>query len=198
MALFKPEVKQVRSFKGICEFAIVGFEDMSDSVEWADYLINVIVKLNGSDYTNKISLKGKVDTDANGKVTGGDFFNRLYSMFEVLGCNAGINVDNKWEDENGELIDDIAEYLTARFSEDPNKVTQFPFVSYFYKSVPKMPGGQSYNQSIGVIELNNTKGIAKIQSNVDWRKSKGYLKEWDGSSSAPEPADLGIAALGNL
>jgi hypothetical protein len=119
-------------------------------------------------------------------------------MFEVLGCNAGLNVDNKWEDENGELIDDIAEYLTSRFSEDPNKVTQFPFVSYFYKSVPKMPGGQSYNQSIGVIELNNTKGIAKIQSNVDWRKSKGYLKEWDGASSAPEPADLGIAALGNL
>lgn len=200
MALFKPEVKESVSFNGVCECNIVGFEDKSADYDWADVCINVLTRQRGSDYNRVLQIKGNVEKDAvNGTVTGGDLFNRLYRFFGVIGCDAGLNIKGDWEDANGNDIADIADFLTARYAVDETNITDYPYVGYFYKTQPKTPGGDSYNRALGVLELNNSAGNAKLQSDVDWRKSKGYLKEFD--ASAPVPVDnveLDSLALGNM
>jgi len=201
MALFKPEVKEKVSFSGMCECNIVGFEDKSADYEWADACINVSVKQKGSDYTRLLQIKGSIDKDAStGLVTGGDFFNRLYRFFKVINCDAGINIKGDWEDGSGEAIMDIADYLTGRFAVDEKAVTDFPYLGYFFKSQPRTPGGDSFNRAIGALVHNNNEGRAELQSDVDWRKQKGYLKEFDASAPIVDSvaAELDGLALGNM
>ena len=197
MALFKPEVKQGTSFNGICKCAIVGFEDKSAEYEWADMFINVIVKQEGSDYTRNIPIKGSVEKDANGVVTGGTFFSKLYEMFTTLGCDAGININGDWEDGKGNAITDIADYLDSRYAVDANNVNSFPYLGYFYKGAPSAPGKPSYNKALGSLVLNTAEGRANLESKKLWMQKKGYLKEFD-PSATPEPVELQDAALGNL
>ena len=198
MALFKPERKEPVSFNGICECAIVGFEDKSSDYEWADQCIRVTVKQKGSSYTRTLDIKGDVDKTAEGVVTGGNFFNRLYRFLTTVGWDGGLNIKGEWEDGNGNAIEDIADYLTSRFAVDENNITDYPYIGYFYKSKPRTPGGESYNRAIGVLEQNNGDGSKKLQDDVNWRKGKGYLEEFDPSAPVPETADLKLDALENL
>tara|TARA_R100000808_G_C2078501_1_gene103249 strand:+ start:97 stop:690 length:594 start_codon:yes stop_codon:yes gene_type:complete len=197
MALFKPEQKEAVSFNGVCECAIIGFEDKSNDYEWADQCIRVTVKQKGSSYTRTLDIKGDVEKTPDGVVTGGNFFNRLYRFLTTIGWDGGLNIKGEWEDSTGNAIDDIADYLTSRFAVDENNITDYPYLGYFYKSVPNA-AGDSYNRALGVLEQNNGDGRKKLNDDVAWRKSKGYLKEYDPNAPVPETADLGEVALENL
>jgi len=197
MALFKPEQKEFTSFTGLCECAVVGFENKSGQFDFADVLIEVELKQRDSDYTRKMSVMGTIEKDANGVVTGGNAITRIYALFSTLGCGAGINLNGEWEDENGDAISDIEDYLSSRFAQSKD-TTNYDKTAYFYKEIPKAPGKPPYVKVMPLLQNNDAKGKAAVESSVKWRKDKGYLKEFTGSATPAEPVDLADLALDNL
>lgn len=198
MAIFRPEVKQGNKFTGLCKCAIVGFEDKSGSFDWADMMIEVSVLQENQEWPRTFNVSGTLEKDASGKITGGNALNRIYAFFDVIGCKAGLNTDGSWEDEAGSTIDDIAEYLTARFAKDKETVDTFGYYAYFYKEQPKKIGAKPWVKVMPMLAPTNNEGEAKIMDSVKWRKSKGFLKEFDDTATPVESADLGLSALDNL
>ena len=180
MAIFKPESSgSFTDYLGICEIALMSFTDKSKDFEWADIFIEVTVKQKGSDYDKPLQIKGSLERE-NGVVTGGSVLKRMYHFFEQIGCSAGINVQGNWEDENGDEIKDIASYLNEKFaciSMPDSPPDSYPYIAYFYKEQPKVPGGKSYTRVFTKAYQNKDENKAKLENDVNWMKSKGYLKE---------------------
>ena len=199
MAIFRPEAKKTgKQFTGICECAIVGFEDKTGMFDWADLMIEVSVLQKNQEWPRTFNVSGTLEKDANGKIIGGNALTRLYAFFDVIGCKAGLTTSGTWEDENGETIRDFVEYLEARFSQDSANVTSHNYCAYFYKEQPKKIGQKPWVKVMPMLALNNNEGKAKITDSVEWRKSKGFLKEFDDTAAPVESADLGLSALDNL
>ena len=198
MAIFKPEVKSgnFSNFTGVCEFGILEFKNRSDEFDWADLFIEVSVKQKGSDFDRPLAIKGSFDK-VKGKITGGNGLTRLYHFFDQIGCEAGMNVDGGWESSDGKEIKDIEKYLNDNFvvgngTDTPN----LDYVGYFYKEQPKVPGGKSYTRVLSKVYKNVTENKAKLEDDVKWMKSKGYLKEFiEGETTQPT---VNQSALGNL
>ena len=116
MAIFRPEGSSSsnNNFYGVCEIAILGFEDKSSDFEWADIYLDVEVKQRGSDYTKQLRIVGDLEKDTNGKISGGSVLKRMYNFFDIIGEKAGLTVDGKWEDESGDSISNIAAYLNQK------------------------------------------------------------------------------------
>ena len=197
MAIFKPESNgSFNDYLGICEFGILEFKDKSKDFDWADLFIEILVKQKGSDYDRTIQIKGNLDRE-NGKITGGTVLKRMYHIFEQLGCSAGINIDGTWEEEDGSKIEDIAKYLNDNFviangTDSPN----MDYLAYFYKGVPKESGGKSYTRAFNKIYKNSTKNKAQLDSDVQWMKSKGYLKEM--TDEVKNQTQMSESGLSNL
>ena len=109
MAIFRPKgTGSGSNFYGITEIALMNFEDKSSDFEWADLYLDVEIKQKGSDYTKQLRITGNLEKDANGKLTGGNALKRMYGFFDVIGEQAGMNVDGVWEDASANAIDNIA------------------------------------------------------------------------------------------
>ena len=182
MALFKPNGATTTgtSFKGICECNIINIEDKSDLFDWSDIYLQVTLLQNGSKYTRNANIVGGFEKDANGKITGGSVLKRMYAFFNTIGCKAGVNINGGWEEDNGDAIDNIAIYLNKRFTvewdgESPG--TDGKYIGYFYKEQPKKPGKNPYNVAHYKLYTNTEDNKTKLQGDIDWMKSKGYLKE---------------------
>ena len=207
MALIKPSStssNQTNNYYGICEIAVLGFTDKSESFDWADVYLDVEVKQKGSDYTKSIRLAGSLEKDASGSVTGGSVLNRLYHFFEVLGVQAGINAQGNWETESGHPIENIAVYLSDNHA-CSNEPTSFPYLAYVYKEKPKQPGGKVYTRVHHKINTNSEEGRRKLTDDVAWFKSKGFIKEAPlsgpaGTNIKSEDLDdvFGSDAIGNM
>ena len=121
MAIFKPENKSTPSgFLGPIEVGIIGFTDRSGEYDWADVFIEVELSVKNSEYSNKMSILGRLDKDSNGDIVGGSVLNRMYKMFEAMGCQAGLNVKGAWEDEHGNAIENIGSFLSERYKAVPS------------------------------------------------------------------------------
>ena len=205
MALFKPTTTtQSVSFNGICECNIINIEDKSELFDWSDIYLQVTLLQNGSKYTRNANIVGGFDKDVNGKVTGGSVLKRMYAFFDTIGCKAGINIDGGWEDDEGNKIDNIADYLNDRFTTkwDGDSAGQDgKYIAYFYKEQPKKAGKNAYNVAHYRLYQTSEENKGKLQSDIDWMKSKGYLKEFTGESKPANSIDddkLGLSALDNL
>ena len=201
MAIFKPEVKSnsnFTSFTGICELGITGFEDKSQDFDWADLFLEISVKQKDSEYERKTQIKGNFEKEG-GKITGGSCLKRLYQFFDEIGCEAGINTDGGWEDETGKEIEDIAKYLNDNFVK-PSKDYEPPmdFIGYFYKEQPKKPGKTAYNKAHYKLYPVGGDNENKLKNDIDWMKSKGYIKEYDEEVKEVALEDLSSLALDNL
>jgi hypothetical protein len=195
MAIFKPEVKSAPvSFLGVIEVGILNFADKSDMFDWADIFIEVELSVKNSEYSNRMTVCGRLDKDAEGKITGGSVLKRMYNLFDILNCKAGLTIDSKWEDEEGEEINDIAAYLNNRF-----KTEKEDFVAYAYKKKPKKVGDKVYTEVYPKLYLNTPGGTAQCEKDIAWLKGKGYIKEAD-ASDMPQKNDTPLAdsALNNL
>ena len=181
MAIFKPVTNNDGGSKylGICEAGIASFKDRSSEFDWADVFIEVEVKQKDSDYTKKLQIAGSFERDANGDITGGSVLNRMYKIFDTMGCDAGINIKGEFEDDKGQPIDNIATYLEDRFTTGNAVEMETPYVIYVYKSVPKPNESQSYTRVLPRLYSNDADGRAKMESDVKFLKSKGMLKEYD-------------------
>ena len=195
MAIFKPETNSSPvSFLGVIEVGIIGFKDKSSMFDWADVFIEVELSVKNSEYSNRMTVCGRLDKDAEGKITGGSVLKRIYNLFDILNCKAGLTIDGKWEGEEGKEIDDIAAYLNNRFITDKED-----FVAYAYKKKPKKAGDKVYTEVYPKLYLNTPGGTAQCEKDIAWLKGKGYIKEAD-ASDMPQKNDTPLAdtALNNL
>ena len=180
MALYKP-TKSSNSgvnYYGICDIAILGFEDKSSQFEWADIYLDVTIKQKGSDYTKSIRLNGYLEKEPDGSIKGGSVINRLYHFFDVLGVKAGINAKGDWETADGQPIKDIAKYLTDNHAVGlKTEPTDFPYLAYVYREKPKQPGGKVFTRVHHKINANSVDGRKKLEDDMNWMRDKGYLKE---------------------
>jgi hypothetical protein len=200
MAIFKPVMNSIdeNKFLGVCQFAILSFEDKSGTFDWADLYLDIEVQQEHSDYSRKLQIKGSFEKEG-GKITGGSVLKRLYTFFEAIGCTAGLNINGEWEDEKGDKIDNIVEYLNERFADVsmPDQTPDnFPFIAYFYKEQPKKPGAKAYTTVWPKVYRFSEDNKAKLVKDITWLKSKGYLKELtDEINSAPMMSADGLANL---
>ena len=177
MAIFKPEMKEMGSSKffGICELQLEKIEDKSDLYEWADIYIDVTVKQRGSEYTRNMRIVGSLEKDATGNITGGSVLRRLYKFFEAIGCTAGLTVKGDWETEDGTMIENIGTYLSETHI---TPISDFDYIGYVFKEQPKKSGDKAWTKVYPKIYQNTSKNKAKLEDDIKWLKSKGYLKEF--------------------
>ena len=180
MALFKPVTSEKSSvnYYGICDIAILNFQDRSAAYDWADIYLDITVKQKGSDYTKSIRLAGSLEKEPDGSIKGGSVLNRLYHLFDVLGVKAGVNSKGDWESEDGQPIKDIAKYLTDNHAEGiDSKPTNFPYLAYVYKEKPKQEDGKVYTRVHHKINVNSPAGRKRLEDDMNWMRQRGYLKE---------------------
>ena len=202
MAIFRTESKSSssNSFYGICEVAIINFEDRSSEFKWADIYLDIEVKQKGSDYTKQLRIVGDLEK-SDGKITGGSVLKRLYNLFDIIGEKAGLTVDGKWENEDGEEIHDIARYLNQKHASEviPDTDPDFNYVAYVYKEKPKQKGGKVYTRVFHRIQTNDENGKKQLDSDVKWFKDKSFLKEASLEDVNPtQNVEMSSEGIGNL
>ena len=203
MAIFRPTGGESsgNNFYGVCEIAILNFEEKSSEFEWADIYLDIEVKQKGSDYTKQLRIAGDLEKGPDGKITGGSVLKRMYNFFDIIGCKAGLTVDGKWENENGEEIHDVAQYLNAQFTQNviPDTDPDFNYIAYVYKEKPKQKGGKVYTRVFHRVNHNDDKGRKQLESDVKWFKDKGFLKEATESDIKPtQNVEMSESGIGNL
>ena len=206
MALFKPNgTTESVSFTGICKCNIINVEDKSDLFDWADVYLQVTLLQNGSKYTRNANIVGGFEKDAKGNITGGSVLKRMYAFFDTIGCKAGVNIKGEWEEDDGKAIDNIADYLNDRFLtkwDGDSPGADGKYLGYFYKAQPKKEGKNAYNVAHYRLYPANEENQDKLKNDVDWMKSKGYIKEVteDNMQTVMTIDDdkLGLSALDNL
>ena len=204
MAIFRPEgtTKSVSNFYGITEIALMGFEDKSSDFEWADLYLDVEIKQKGSDYTKQLRITGNLEKDANGKITGGNALKRIYGFFDVIDEKSGLNVDGEWEDAEGNKIAGIAAQLNQGHASlvMPDQEPEYNYLAYVYKEKPKTPGAKIYSRVFYRIQKNDKDGRRKLEEDVKWFKSKGFIKEASESDMATpqQSVEMSSSGIGNL
>ena len=200
MAIFRPTASSNsgNKFLGICEFGILDFKDRTGDFDWADLYLEVEIKQKHSEYSRKLQIKGSFEKDSDGSITGGSVLKRMYNFFEVIGCSAGLNVKGSWETSEGEVIESIEEYLNKNFIKGNSESYEpsFDYIGYIYKAMPKNPGDKAWITVHPKIYLNSEDNKVKLQSDIDWLKGKGFLKEvTDEVAQKPTMTGNGLANL---
>jgi len=203
MAIFRPKgTSSGSNFYGITEIALMNFEDKSSDFDWADLYLDVEIKQKGSDYTKQLRITGNLEKDANGKLTGGNALKRMYGFFDVIGEQAGMNVDGVWEDADDNAIDNIAHHLNQGHASlvMPDQEPEYTYLAYVYKEKPKTPGAKVYSRVFYRIQKNDKDGRRKLEEDVKWFKSKGFIKEATETDMATPQAsvEMSSSGVGNL
>ena len=203
MAIFRPKgTGSGSNFYGITEIALMNFEDKSSDFDWADLYLDVEIKQKGSDYTKQLRITGNLEKDANGKLTGGNALKRMYGFFDVIGEQAGMNVDGVWEDASYNAIDNIAHHLNQGHASlvMPDQEPEYTYLAYVYKEKPKTPGAKVYSRVFYRIQKNDADGRKKLEEDVKWFKSKGFIKEATETDMATPQAsvEMSSSGVGNL
>ena len=171
------------SFGGFMEGQIVDFNDRSDEFTWADIFIDVTFRVPNSQYPVFYSLKGTTDKEDNGNIKSCSLLNRIYYLFDALGFTGGPNVKGEWEDENGNIIPKLDEYLSQNHIKDDALTSENnPYHIFVYKEWVA-DKGKAYTRVCPKIVMNTTKGIADLKSYVAFLRQKNILKEYTGEST---------------
>ena len=203
MAIFRPEgTSSGSNFYGITEIALMNFEEKSSDYDWADLYLDVEIKQKGSDYTKQLRITGNLEKDANGKLTGGNALKRMYGFFDVIGEQAGMNVDGVWEDADDNAIDNIASHLNQGHASlvMPDQEPEYNYLAYVYKEKPKTPGAKVYSRVFYRIQKNDKDGRRKLEEDVKWFKGKGFIKEATETDMATpqKSVEMSSSGVGNL
>ena len=204
MAIFRPEgtTSSGSNFYGITEIALMNFEDKSSDFDWADLYLDVEIKQKGSDYTKQLRITGNLEKDAKGKLTGGNALKRMYGFFDVIGEQAGMNVDGVWEDADDNAIDSIASHLNQGHAAlvMPDQEPEYNYLAYVYKEKPKTTGAKVYSRVFYRIQKNDKDGRRKLEEDVKWFKGKGFIKEATETDMATPQAsvEMSSSGVGNL
>ncbi len=182
MSIFRPQSTQSSGgskFLGVQPVGIIGFEDESDKWDWADIYLTLTLKIEGSEYERALKIAGSLEHDNDGNVTGGSVLNRLYKLFDVIDCHAGINLKGEWEHADDGPID-IVDHLNENFANTdnfPDDEPKYDYLAYLYKKQPKRTGSKAYTEVWPKLALNTSAGRQSLTSDMNFLKRKGYLKE---------------------
>ena len=183
MAIFRPTPKPAENtggvkFTGICEVGIVGFTDRSSEFDWSDVYLEIEFALKNSKYTRKMQLAGGFEKDGSGNIGPGGVLDRVYRIFDAIGCEAGLNVKGEWEDNDGKPIADIAGFLNANYCSNfmPGVDPVLDYVAYVYKALNKKTG-TTFNNMLVKLYPNTDKGKEEMASYVKWMRNNNYLNE---------------------
>jgi hypothetical protein len=182
MSIFRPKSTQSSGgskFLGVQSVGILEFRDESDKWDWADIYLSVTLKVEGSEYERVMKVAGSLDRDGSGNITGGSVLNRLYNLFDTIGCHAGINLKGEWEHEEEGSIE-IEDYLNqnhVHVGSFPDDDPKFEYLAYLYKKQPKRPGSKAYTEVWPKLALNTAAGRKSLTSDMNYLRKKGYLKE---------------------
>ena len=190
MAVFRPKSAQHSGSKfiGIQPVGIVEFVDESSKWDWADIYLRVVLKVEGSDFEKSMKVAGSLERDHEGNITGGSVLNRMYRIFDVIGCRAGVNLRGEWEDEGNKSIKDIEKYLTDNFvrtGKFPDDDPKFEYLAYVYKKRPTKPGGKIYEEVWPKLALNTVAGKRNLTNDINFLTKKGHIKEATVDDDAP-------------
>ena len=190
MAVFRPKSAQHSGSKfiGIQPVGIVEFVDESSKWDWADIYIRVVLKVEGSDFERSMKVAGSLERDHEGNITGGSVLNRMYRIFDVIGCRAGVNLRGEWEDEDSKGIKNIEKYLTDNFVRTgsfPDDDPKFEYLAYVYKKRPTKPGGKVYEEVWPKLALNTVAGKRNLTNDINFLTKKGHIKEATVDDDAP-------------
>ena len=190
MAVFRPKSAQHSGSKfiGIQPVGIVEFVDESSKWDWADIYLRVVLKVEGSDFERSMKVAGSLERDHEGNITGGSVLNRMYRIFDVIGCRAGVNLRGEWEDEGNKSIKDIEKYLTDNFvrtGKFPDDDPKFEYLAYVYKKRPTKPGGKIYEEVWPKLALNTVAGKRNLTNDINFLTKKGHIKEATVDDDAP-------------
>ena len=179
MALFKPaETSQssTNGFLGVQEVTITNFENKFDKFSWADIYIEVELRQKNSQYPRIMRIAGSFDFEPDGRtIKGGSVLKRMYNLFGMIGCDAGISTVGTWEDSNGEEIKSIDQFLSEKYAAS-EPLDSYPYLAYIYKEKnPKT--GKVYTTVYPRLWKNNNTGKIEIDKDVAWLKSKNVIKE---------------------
>ena len=187
MAIFKPTnaTGTPSDYLGFKMCSIKTWKETSADWSWSDVFLTAELDVEGTEYDQTLDIKGSFERDNAGLINGGAVLKRMYHLFEMLGCTAGISKAGKWEDEDGGEITDIADYMNQRFSTfNPDKPNDYSHIIYIYKKPTSKPGvNKAYTTVHTRMYPNTTKGKADLESHIGWMKGKGFLKEWTGEES---------------
>ena len=190
MAVFRPKSSHHSGSKfiGIQPVGIVEFVDESSKWDWADIYLRVVLKVEGSDFERSMKVAGSLERDHEGNITGGSVLNRMYRIFDVIGCRAGVNLRGEWEDEGNKSIKDIEKYLTDNFVRTgklPDDDPKFEYLAYVYKKRPTKPGGKVYEEVWPKLALNTVAGKRNLTNDINFLTKKGHIKEATVDDDAP-------------
>ena len=170
------------SFGGFMEGQIVDFNDRSDEFDWADIFIDVTFRVPSSQYPVIYALKGTYDKEDNGNIKSCSLLNRIYYLFDALGFTGGPNVKGEWEDNDGNIIPKLDEYLSKNHIKDDALTSEVnPYHIFVYKEWIA-DKGKAYTRVCPKIVMNTTKGIADLKSYVAFLRQKNILKEYTGDT----------------
>ena len=182
MALYRPKSAQHSGskFLGIQPVGIVEFIDESGKWDWADIYIRMTMRIDGSEFERAMKVAGSLDRDHENNITGGSVLNRMYRVFDVIGCRAGVTVQGDWEDHDGKAIKNIEKYLNDNFVHTgtfPDDTPKFEYLAYIYKKKPNKPGGKVYEEIWPILAPNTVAGKRKLTEEIHFVKKKGHVKE---------------------
>ena len=124
--------------------------------------------------------------------------NKSYAYYlrgsQIALIEEDLTVDSKWEDDDGNAISSIADYLNQSFKTDSED-----YIVYAYKKKPKKVGDKVYTEVYPRLFLNTPGGKEQCDKDISWLKSKGVIKEAD-ASDMPQKNNTPLAdtALNNL
>ena len=169
-------------FMGFCEMSWLDVKDRinekTDSGDikfpWADIYLDVQLKARDSEYTRNMQICGSLDKDSGGKVKpDNSLLKRIYWFFDAIGCQAGVNAHGEWEDEKGNKIENISDYLKEFI---PNNET-FNLYAYIYKEQDKKDPMKAWTRVHNHVVSNTESTRKELEGYIAFVKSKGYLKE---------------------
>ena len=120
-----------------------------------------------------MTICGSFDKDNSGKVKADSpLLKRIYWFLDSIDCQAGINAKGEWEDESGNTIEDIANFLRDYIKADSHNL--FVFI---YKEPDKKDPNKAWTRVHNHIVKNDTSGREELESYIAFMRQKGYLKE---------------------
>tara|TARA_R100000700_G_C3143705_1_gene124700 strand:+ start:159 stop:821 length:663 start_codon:yes stop_codon:yes gene_type:complete len=166
-------------FVGYKRVSILNITDMSAKYDWADIYLDVELALEGSKYSNKLQIKGSFEYQGD-TIQTNSLVKNIYHFLDAINCNIGINGDGKWEDQQGNPVDDVATFLNQHYASGKTpdaKDHTYNLWVYLYNSKPTKAGKKSYKTVHNYVQPATAEGKAELQRGIEWRKANGYLNE---------------------
>lgn len=200
MARYRPETKSGVNFLGFQEVGIIDFTDHTEKYDWADVCVEVSLKGNG-DFPVSLRIAGSYEREANGNIKDCSLLRKQYYLLDAIGFEGGPNLEGVYEDGKETTIgntDAMVEYLNSKYAHQGNPLTTEPdkkYYAYVYKEWSEKDQ-KAWTRVCPKIVKNDENGRVDLESYVSFMKTKGHIKEYDGTSESHKSVSPSQSSFG--